>query len=468
MANITKIVGKKGISFKITVTKGRDVNGKQIRYFMTWTPDHPMTERQMEKAAQKAAFEFEASIEKGFQLNHRQTFADYAAYVLDLKKQGGAKTRTLDRYEELLQRINPAIGHIKLAELRPQHLNEFYKNLAEAGIAHRSGKAAARVEDMTSLIAEKGLTRAALAKLSGVSPSTVSTVLKGKIVALETAEAVSKALGKSVKALFIIQHSASDRLSAKTILEHHRLIHSVLAQAEREMLVPFNAADKITPPKASKKQVNYLQPADVVLILDALESEPLKWRVITHLLLITGARRGEIMGLKWSRVDFQKCQIKIDTNLLYSARRGIYEDTPKTSTSARTVKLPIETINLLREYQEWYDDLRMKNDERWCNTDFLFVQDDGSAMNPDSITAWLRKFSTRHNLPHINPHAFRHTAASVLINQGADIVSVSKRLGHATTSTTLNVYAHIIEEADTVSSETLADVLLRNKKSKTG
>ena len=122
----------------------------------------------------------------------------------------------------------------------------------------------------------------------------------------------------------------------------------------------------------------------------------------------------------------------------------------------------------MREYKEWYDDLRTLNDERWCNTDFLFVQDNGEPMNPDSITAWLRKFSTRHDLPHINPHAFRHTAASVLINQGADIVSVSKRLGHATTSTTLNVYAHIIEEADTASSETLADVLLRNKKAKTG
>lgn len=84
-------------------------------------------------------------------------------------------------------------------------------------------------------------------------------------------------------------------------------------------------------------------------------------------------------------------------------------------------------------------------------------------MSPDSITGWLNDFSTRHNLPHINPHAFRHTVASVLLANGTDIVTVSKQLGHASVITTGNIYSHIIEENEAKASECIADVLLRKK-----
>ncbi|MPN52463.1 Tyrosine recombinase XerC [bioreactor metagenome] len=82
-------------------------------------------------------------------------------------------------------------------------------------------------------------------------------------------------------------------------------------------------------------------------------------------------------------------------------------------------------------------------------------------MNPDSLTDWLNKFSKRNGLPHINLHAFRHTMASVLINSGKDVVSVSKRLGHAKVSTTTDICSHIIKQADEQASECLADVMLR-------
>ena len=285
---------------------------------------------------------------------------------------------------------------------------------------------------------EEHLTRAKLAELSAISPTTITSVCQGKTVARATAEAIAQALDRDVKLLFTVEEG-NGTLAPKTILEHHRLIRTILSQAEKEMLVPYNAASKATPPKAGKKEVQYFQPEEVLRIREALEQEPLKWRVITHLLLITGCRRGEIMGLRWSRVDFQKNQIKIDTNLLYSPKRGIYEDTTKTASSVRYIKLPTETMALLREYRSAYMELRLKMGDRWQDTDYLFVKEDGTPMIPDSITAWLRKFSERHGLPHINPHAFRHTMASILIHNGQDIVSVSKRLGHAKTSTTTDI-----------------------------
>ena len=230
--------------------------------------------------------------------------------------------------------------------------------------------------------------------------------------------------------------------------------------------MPYNAAAKATPPKATQHEVNYFQPEDITHILEALEEEPIKWRTATHLLLITGCRRGEIMGLRWDRVDFERHQIRIDTNLLYSPKRGIYTDTTKTTGSTRFIKLPTETMELLKEYRSWYEDFRTQMGDRWTDTGFLFVREDGRPMIPDSLTAWTRKFAERHGLPHINPHAFRHTMASILINNGADIVSVSKRLGHSKTSTTTDIYSHVIAEADEQAGECLAEVMLRPKTEK--
>lgn len=162
-------------------------------------------------------------------------------------------------------------------------------------------------------------------------------------------------------------------------------------------------------------------------------------------------------------LNVQKKKHKKLFNLLYSAKRGIYEDTTKTGT-VRFIKLPAETMELLRQYHRWYMELRFKNGDRWQDTGFLFVKENGEPMIPDGITAWLSDFSKRHDLPHINPHAFRHTMASILINSGKDVVSVSKRLGHAKVSTTTDIYSHIIMEADEQASECLADVMLRPTK----
>ena len=84
-------------------------------------------------------------------------------------------------------------------------------------------------------------------------------------------------------------------------------------------------------------------------------------------------------------------------------------------------------------------------------------------MHPDTWTQWLDKFSKRHSLPHINPHAFRHTAASTLIANGIDDVTASKFLGHASPNTTRAYYAHLIEAAKAAAEDTIADVLIRRK-----
>ena len=460
MATIEKIPGKSGITYRITVSGGFDTAGKRIRHRMTYKPEPGMTARQTEKAVQRAAADFERSIEQGYALDNRQTFAEYAAYVLDLKERDGTKAKTLDRYKELMIRINQAIGHLKLADIRPQHLNSFYKNLSEPGIREGGGSATAKI-DLASWLKANQKTRAGIAETAGVAASTVSTAARGNPIQEAKAQAIAQAMGKKLGEVFTVEQNM-EPLADRTVLAYHRLISIILSQAEKEMLVPYNAAAKATPPKAAKKAPNYFQPETISEILKALEAEPLKWQLITHLLLVTGCRRGEIMGLKWEKVDFESSRVKIDRALIVSPSMGVYESTTKTS-DVRYLTLPAETMSLLRQHKREQLRLQLANGDRWVNSGYVFTQDNGDRMNPDSITAWLNDFSRRHNLPHINPHAFRHTVASVLLANGTDIVTVAAQLGHASASTTENFYAHIIEENKAKASECIADVLLRKK-----
>ena len=394
MANIQERRDKSGklISYSIRVHRGRGADGKQLK---PWTATFEVSPTWTEKSARKKAEAFAATFEKdcreGVTSDSRLKFEEYCNYVIDLKEQRGIKHSTIVRYKELAVRIYPAIGHIKLKDIRADHLNSLYIALALPGQNKRT----------------------------------------------------------------------REGLSAKTILEHHRLISTVLDQAEKEGVVPFNVAAKATLPKINKKEVNYFQPEQVAAIRDALEEEPMKWKVLTHVFLITGARRGEILGLKWSAVDFAGNRIHICNNILYSPDVGIYEDTPKTATSDRWITLPGETMQLLRKYQVWQNTERLRLGEYYQNQNYLFAQDNGGPMHPDSVTDWMNKFSKRHDLPHINPHAFRHTMASMLYFNGVDSVSISKRVGHAQVSTTANIYAHVTTSAKREAAKTMGNILSR-------
>lgn len=394
MANIQERRDKSGklISYSIRVHRGRGMDGKQLK---PWTATFEVLPTWTEKSARKKAEAFAATFEKeckeGVTSDSRQKFAAYCDYVIGLKEQRGTKHSTIMLYKHLTERIYPAIGHIKLRELRADHLNDLYSALSKDGLNKRNG----------------------------------------------------------------------GKLSTKTILEHHRLISTVLEQAVKEGLVPFNVASRATLPKAEHKEVNYFQPEQVAAIRDALEREPMKWKTLVHLLLITGARRGEVLGLKWDKVDFEGNRIYICNSILYAPDVGIYESTPKTERSRRYVALPPETMQLLRQYRAWQAGERLRLGEYYQNQDFLFTQDNGKPMHPDSVTEWLKRFSKRHDLPHINPHAFRHTMASMLYFNGVDSVSISKRLGHAQVSTTANIYAHVMEEADQRNADILSDIFLK-------
>ena len=305
------------------------------------------------------------------------------------------------------------------------------------------------------------ISNAELFRRTGACPQPVAAICGRQPVMKRSVEKVAEELGERYSDLSCTKASGKPLLP-KTVPEYHRLTCAILSQAEKEMLVPYNAAKKATPPRARRPEVNYFQPAQICEILDALKDEPLKWQLVTHLLMITGARRGEIAGLKWSRFDMERHRVKLDTTLLSSKEIGLYESTTKTD-NQRYIPLPDETFELLKRYRVSQMELRLKAGDRWTQTEFVFTRNNGMPINPQSITQWLSNFSREKGLPHINPHAFRHTAASVLIAHGTDVVTVSKLLGHSKVSTTEDIYSHVIEDCKQQAGSVLADIYFHHK-----
>ena len=313
-----------------------------------------------------------------------------------------------------------------------------------------------------------------------MSSTTVSAACKGERISTESAEKMADALKMPINQLFNL-HTETTGLSSKTILHHHRLINSILAQAERDRLVPINIADKnyMKAPKLERKEADFLDDEQVKQVLELLNNEPIKWKTALYLLIFSGIRRGELMGLEWSNIDFENQVIHIRNTSQYVQGMGIITKCPKNDTSQRTIKLSSDIFELLREYHEYWLNMRRNLADKWqhfieitladgtrktVRNERLFIKDDSTPMHPDSLTDWTKKFVKKNHLPHFSPHSLRHTHASILIANGVNIPTVSRRLGHSSIATTTKVYLHAIQSADEIASEVIDDKLNPKKK----
>ena len=449
-------IKKRGNSYLIRVSCGYDMQGKQIVHSMTWKPEAGMTVKQMEKEVQKQAVLFEEKCKSGLYLSSNIRFADFAEKWLTDYAEKQLKAKTIARYKDLLKRINQAIGHIKLNQLQPIHLLRFYDNLAEDNI--RSDIKYRSKPKLQEIIADANISKTVLAKKATISVNTLNQAYKGQNISYLSANKIAAALNCQINFLFE-KNSQNTKLSPKTIQHYHRLISSILQTAVQWQIILYNPCERIKPPKAEQKESRFLDDVEVLELFHCLDKEAIQYKTLITLLVYTGMRRGEILGLKWSDIDFNAQTINIQRAVLYLPNKGIFEDSTKTSSSQRIIKVSDTALQLLKEYKKNQNIQRLQCGDQWHNLNYIFTSWNGKPMHPDSLTAWFKKFIIKYNLPSVSIHSLRHTNASLLIANGVNITTVSKRLGHATTATTTKIYAHAIKSADETASNTLQNIL---------
>ena len=254
------------------------------------------------------------------------------------------------------------------------------------------------------------------------------------------------------------------QLSPKTVKNYYSTLRNMLTFAVDMGIIASNPCENIKLPKPEKHEADYYSIDEVSALLSALErvsDTDLKYKVAIYIALFGGLRKAEIMGLNWNDIDFDAGSIIIRRTRMIRPGNGVYEDTPKTDRSNRSVSLPGEVMGMLRKLHAQQLELKLQLQNKYQNSPAVFQGDFGQTMYPQNLQRWFTRFLNASGLRHIGLHSLRHTHASMLVYLGTDKMQVSTRLGHSQLSTTLNIYTHLFEDADKKIAEDLSSNFLK-------
>lgn len=417
-------IKQRGNSHLVTVSAGYGGNGKKITKSKTFKKPEDMSDKRWEKEIQKLALEFEIEVEKGLFLDSNATLKDFTDRWFKEYADNQLQPKTIESYQdELNSKILPALGHLRLNKLTPVKILSFLNNLMEDGI-RKDGRPG----------------------------------------------------------------GYSDR----TIKYQWQILSSILQTAVYWQVIADNPCRRVKTPKNSKEnnqkfsnnKIEFFDEDQTILLLDVIKNEALKYQVAVNIAIFCGLRKGELLGLTWNDIDLKNQTVSINKSRSYIVGQGMITKPPKAESSIRVVSMPGVLVKLLRAYKLWQNGEKAKCGDQWVESwddnPWLLTQWNGEGMAYNILTQWLTKTIKKYNeeiknddeisaeekerliLPVLSFHKLRHTSATLLIGENTDIRTVASRLGHAQTSTTMNIYVHGLKSADIKAANTL-ESLLENK-----
>jgi integrase len=247
------------------------------------------------------------------------------------------------------------------------------------------------------------------------------------------------------------------KLSTRSIRHAHGVLRTALNHAAAIEVVERNVASIIKPPTLERSEITTLKEDEIADTLEKMEGHSLY--PIVALAIGTGARRGEIAALRWSDLDIDAATVRIERSL-EQTKDGLRIKPPKTAAGRRTLSLPAFTVKAVREHRRQQLELRLALGAGTLPADMpVFGDVEGNWPSPYSITDRWRDAIKSRKIPKVTFHALRHSHASALIAAGLDVVTVSRRLGHASPALTLSVYSHLFNNKDEAAALAIDDAL---------
>lgn len=415
MASVTERVLKNGsLVYDIRVSRGRNpVTGKQLTPFCKrYTPPRTWSQKKAMKQAQIEAAKFELDCENGI----IQTKEDKEKALDRLKQSEEAKrleeTRkpTFEKYCEMLlkeMQVTNAAGTIE----------NYHYVLKRAGPVFNSYK----MEDITP------------------------AMIKEYLIDFQ-ANRKNEFTGEPV--------------SYKTVVREYTILHRIFQSAVENEVITISPMMNMKRPKPRKdelhKEAQVYTEEETKYIIECLNNEPLRWKAMILFMIDSGCRRGEAVGLMWDAVNLKTGEVNICRNAQYTAGKGTYITTPKNGKS-RTIFLNPPVLQVMKEWK--LEQTKFFLAQGYPNEGYCFTRDNGKVLNPQAPTAYLSNFGKKYGIKNLHPHALRHTMATLSIAHGADIVSISEKLGHSETAITLNVYSHVNKQAQMKANKVLQDAI---------
>ncbi len=300
-------------------------------------------------------------------------------------------------------------------------------------------------------------------KKSGWSPTTLygyKSIIKNHIVPQLGSIELSK-----LKPLHI-QEFYTDRLtflSATTVLHHHRLLRKALNDAKGWQMIKINPADHVEAPKPKKYKAKVLNVDEIKPLLKALNNDPLEVPVLLTLFL--GMRRGELLALKWSDVDYKNKTITIQENLVRGGETGneLFLKEPKSEDGTRTIPISDNILALLKKHKIRQNENKLKFGKYYKKSDYMFTRETGDLINPAVFSREFKEFLEKNNLKKIRLHDLRHTSATLMLQSKVPAKTASERLGHSNIHITLDLYSHVLKDMKKEVSDVLDDIIFNPK-----
>jgi len=357
--------------------------------------------------------------------------------------------------------VMPTLSRKKLKDITPTMLDSLFSDMMRNG----------RVKDTYKLIDGKEIPKgvggggkknplsiSAISRETGISRHTVQRLSDGNGIEKENAEKIAGFLGVKFSDMF--ESAIEDRsLSESSVSRVKRCLSAIFTEAVKKEIMRRNPCTNTTTlSKKSKTPAVYLDETQALQLVTALNEQPnFQFKVMINALLFTGMRGGELCGLQWSDIDFEKNVIYIRRTLAYIRKKGgqrggkgtqsqFQLQTPKTEAGERYVVMPTALRTLLMEYKQTQADEKKAKGDAWNPYDMLFLTENGNFYGEQYLNAKFKKLARKLGLPDdVHLHSLRHTTASLLINSDVSPKLIAEQLGHSSASITQDIYSHIFK-----------------------
>jgi integrase len=231
-------------------------------------------------------------------------------------------------------------------------------------------------------------------------------------------------------------------LSSKTVHEIHGVLHLALKNAVRWSYVSKNVCDLVESPRIVSREPTPLTLEQAQAFLKSVGEHRLE--VLLTVAVVTGMRRGELLALRWSNIDFDHRKLLVVHTVDYIPKYGYVETEPKTKTGKRSISLPVILVDVLKDHRKKLLERQLKLGKAWENRDLVFPDLQGGYFNPGYLDKLLARLLREAGVPHMHFHDLRHSAATILLAMGVNIKVIQELLGHSDIAITLRVYGHLL------------------------
>jgi len=302
----------------------------------------------------------------------------------------------------------------------------------------------------------------------GLSPSTVANTrmiidkhLGPHIGAVPLSKLTPERIDAAYRALRDHGGRGGKSLAPATVHRAHNVLHRAVGQAVRWGWLPTNPVSLASPPRRPAPDIRPPAPAEVMQLFAEAAKEGPAFALYVLVAAVTGARRGELIALRWSDVDFDAGVVQLRRGIVHGIT-GLAEKDTKTHT-ARRIAVDAATIEALRQHRSAAEDVATACGAVVTGECFVFsyAPDGRQNWSPALVTQAFARVAKRAGVPEVRLHDLRHFVATRLLSNGVDVRTVAGRLGHRNPNVTLNVYAHFLPEADRDAADLLGRLLAK-------